>query len=644
MPTETATKHLPADLPDHFDGVKQETIVLRHLAGLLELVKLDDTSRTTIEQNYDNARHVTGLYRNDDMGCLFFDSGLFTPSGKRIYIGLCQRDEDWHLDCTLRRSSDSDEPVGELLLPDGAAPADAPDPLADLNAQLDALASQLEQDFPAGDTAEEEPPAPAPASELHEADAPDPEESAAPASVVSELLRTFDELENHLTELKDCNTDLVDISTELAELDRTLSLVIDPILESPDVIRQELKPDTPRLTALVEKCDQLIGAMRELGLNPGCMERLRELLRAIDAQVTDTAAEKTDTEDEASPDDFLVLLNDLTVYCSHHAVRDIDPYLLDSLFDMCDDYFNPDDPSALLTELRSNAALRSDFLTRMEKLSSVLLKKEFDTAPIDRAIDLLRSFDASKESAEESAAPAPVTSELLRPIDPQPTDEIVENEGSVTSPDALLHEMDGEIAYADSDTARIDQDTVYRYDDIGSYFTFSSSDAPSLFQIELKNNAALRGEFLTRLDQLDSILLEHDFYSLSIRRAIELLQSYDSADKENSDNSAADGELSTSVSTPVENPATPRNRPRKSLSSRSCPPPLWTTPCRPRACGRFISPVQRGVGSPLCWGSASGGRPCRRRNWTHWRGTMPRGTMTRRGWWAAGRAPASSTS
>ena len=689
MPTETATKHLPADLPDHFDGVKQETIVLRHLAGLLELVKLDDASRTTIEQSYDNARHVTGLYRNDDMGCLFFDSGLFTPSGKRIYIGLCQRDEDWHLDCTLRRSSDSDEPVGELLLPDDVAPADAPDPLADLNAQLDALASQLEQDFPAEDTAEEEPPAHAPASELHEADAPDSDESAAPASVVSELLSTFDRLENHLAELKDCNTDLVDISTELAELDRTLSVVIDPILESPDVIRQELKPDTPRLTALVEKCDQLIGAMRELGLNPGCMERLRELLRAIDAQVTDTAVEKSDAEaedKEESPDDFLVLLNDLTAYCSHHAVRDIDPYLLDSLFDMCDDYFNPDDPSPLLKELRFDAALRSDFLTRMEGLSSVLLKKEFDTAPIDRAIALLRSFDAPKESAEESAAPAPVTSKLLwdtldkleyhlielksptpyledtssesaelvralpdfigqvldrpdviqheleteavwhrhlieicgniielmrdlgldpscmerllgllRSIDPQPTDEIVENEGSVTSPDALLHEMDGEIAYADSDTARIDQDTVNRYDDIGSYFTYSSSDAPSFFQIELKNNAALRGEFLTRLDQLDSILFEHGFCSHSIDCAIDLLRSFDTPVEENSDSSTADAELSTSVSTPVENPATPSDTGDK--SPEAVETPVETEQNSPKSTPK--EPVQPELPAPI---------------------------------------------
>lgn len=121
MSTETNHKMLPASLPRSFSEIKQESIVLRQLAGLLELVKLNEESLSTIESNYSAAIQWGGMYENKDLDCLCFDSGLFTATGKRIYIGIRQRDENWHLDCAIRRDKSALETLGELLPPNNGS-------------------------------------------------------------------------------------------------------------------------------------------------------------------------------------------------------------------------------------------------------------------------------------------------------------------------------------------------------------------------------------------------------------------------------------------------------------------------------------------------------------------------------------------
>ncbi len=117
MSTETNHKMLPASLPSRFADIKQESLALRQLAGLLDLIKLNEECLATIESNYSAAIQWGGMYENVDLGCLCFDSGLFTASGKRIYIGIRQRDEFWHLDCAIRRDKEALESLGQLLRP-----------------------------------------------------------------------------------------------------------------------------------------------------------------------------------------------------------------------------------------------------------------------------------------------------------------------------------------------------------------------------------------------------------------------------------------------------------------------------------------------------------------------------------------------
>lgn len=156
MSTETNHKMLPASLPSHFSEIKQESIVLRQLAGLLELIRLNEESLATIESNYSAAVQWGGMYENKELDCLCFDSGLFTATGKRIYIGIRQRDENWHLDCAIRRDKNALESLGELLPPNnGADPSENADDGADEAASVPLTNQEPTPDAAPSDAAEE---------------------------------------------------------------------------------------------------------------------------------------------------------------------------------------------------------------------------------------------------------------------------------------------------------------------------------------------------------------------------------------------------------------------------------------------------------------------------------------------------------
>lgn len=184
MSTETNHKTLPPSLPASFSDIKQESIVVRQLAGLLELIRLNEETLSTIESNYSAAVQWGGMYENKDLDCLCFDSGLFTASGKRIYIGIRQRDENWHLDCAIRRDKGSLESLGELLRPNNSATppeegTQEDSPAASANqepspaqntATSDAAGADTGSAAPEGDASGDEPPANAIPSSLEQHD------------------------------------------------------------------------------------------------------------------------------------------------------------------------------------------------------------------------------------------------------------------------------------------------------------------------------------------------------------------------------------------------------------------------------------------------------------------------------------------
>jgi hypothetical protein len=157
MSTETNHTLLPV-LPETFAEIKENRLVERQLAGLLELVDLDEASHAVIEKNYHAARNWGGMYENAEVGCLCFDSGLQTFSGKQIYIGIAQRDGEWTLDCAIRRSADAVDTLGTLLLPnDGSAdgtPQEEESPI------IEEVPSQEPSPVEADSPAEDETPAP----------------------------------------------------------------------------------------------------------------------------------------------------------------------------------------------------------------------------------------------------------------------------------------------------------------------------------------------------------------------------------------------------------------------------------------------------------------------------------------------------
>ena len=261
MSTETAQKFLPADLPEHFADVQQDSFVLRHLAGLLELVRLDDASKAAIESAYDRALHETGMYRNDEMDCLYFDSGLQTFTGRRIYIGLHRQDDGWKLDSTLRRSPDSDEPVGELLPP---APEED-------DANVESIAARLE-----------------------------------------EMLAELDKMDQHLNALKGYDLN----PTNQKEINAMITAAFDAIVSDPTLLLQMLAIHTPSQPAFLKMLDSILSSMQALHLDTDGVERLRQLVQGVSHPAAPDKSEDdpapTPAEDDAPAQETDALAQEIT--------------------------------------------------------------------------------------------------------------------------------------------------------------------------------------------------------------------------------------------------------------------------------------------------------------------------------------------